>query len=266
MWTKVKRYFKYLLTPEPNPRKWLFIAGCPNSGTSLLHDLLANHPSIGSMPQEGQFLTDQLIRPYQLGLSRLWMKDKEKFVLNEHSVTKTDIKRLKKQWALQYNDTNKEVLIEKSPTNAVRTRWLQKHFTPSFFIGIYRNGYAVSKGISDKTGADIRTCAMQWIESNEIMMDDFSSLQHKLLISYEDLTNDPVVTIRKITDFLSLPPMDNVFIYDYCYTINKKTGTIQNKNSQSISLLSTEEISGVNEVASLFLGRLNYKILPVHQP
>ncbi|MBK9319321.1 MAG: sulfotransferase [Bacteroidetes bacterium] len=44
----------------PEPEKWVFILGCYNSGTTLLHKLLATHSDIGSMPNEGQFYSSQL--------------------------------------------------------------------------------------------------------------------------------------------------------------------------------------------------------------
>lgn len=51
-----------------NSRKWVFIMGCNNSGTSLLHYILGSHPDIASLPREGQFLTAVLPQPDHYGV------------------------------------------------------------------------------------------------------------------------------------------------------------------------------------------------------
>ncbi|MDB5255500.1 MAG: sulfotransferase [Chitinophagaceae bacterium] len=261
MWTKVIRYFRLLLTSVPNPEKWVFIAGCPNSGTTLLHEILAQHPAIGSMPEEGQFCTDQLISPYSLGVSRVWMQKIDFFYLNDETgSSKININKLKRQWALHYDDVSKPILIEKSPTNAVRLRWLQKHFSKSYFIGIYRNGYAVSKGIAGKTGCPLEDAVLQWKGSNEIMLEDFAHLHRKLMISYEELTEQPVETMLKIASFLSITPLPNEQVRQ-SYTIHGIERTIENLNKQTIAKLQSDEIDMINEQASALLHKLNYKIL-----
>ena len=56
----------------PQPQKRVFLVGCYNPGTTLLLQLLDSQTSIGSPPTKGQFLTDQLATPREVGLSRLW--------------------------------------------------------------------------------------------------------------------------------------------------------------------------------------------------
>ena len=46
-----KSKFKDVIIPflkEPKPEKWVFITGCYNSGTTLLHEILAMHAKVGS--------------------------------------------------------------------------------------------------------------------------------------------------------------------------------------------------------------------------
>ena len=57
--------------------------------------------------------------------------------------------RVKKEWGMRLN-LKKSVSLEKSPPNSAKTRWLQAHFENSRFIGIIRDGYAVSEGITRK--------------------------------------------------------------------------------------------------------------------
>ncbi len=108
----------------PRPEKWVFIVGCYNSGTTLLHDLLATQPVVGS----------------EFGLRRLWALKPELFYLDEDGGRETDVARLKRQWGGLFNDPTRPVLLEKAAPDVARTRWLQRHFEPAWFIGIVRDG------------------------------------------------------------------------------------------------------------------------------
>lgn len=45
------------------PKKWVFIVGCYNSGTTLLNQILSCHPDILTLPDEGAFLTRRVPTP-----------------------------------------------------------------------------------------------------------------------------------------------------------------------------------------------------------
>lgn len=258
MWNKIKLYLKYLLSKEPVPEKWVFIVGCNDSGTTLLHNILAKHPFIGSMPNEGQFCTDQLITPKSLGLSRIWATQIDRFYLDENSTPDINIRKLKRQWASSYNNVHKPILIEKSPPNTARVRWLQAHFPIVYFIGIHRNGYAVAEGIRRKTGYPIELCIRQWKNANEVLIRDFSKINHKALISYEDLTENTEQTLNYLVNFLNIDPFDNN-ILNKKLIVNGKSMGIQNMNPHSIPRLSPEEITEIDKEAKELLIKFNYK-------
>lgn len=79
----IYREFKVAVTPVPRPRKWLFLVGCYNSGTTLLAELLSRHPDISALPTEGHFITDQFVKDYDVGLPRMWAGREELFRLTE---------------------------------------------------------------------------------------------------------------------------------------------------------------------------------------
>ena len=58
----------------PKPQKWVFIVGCYNSGTTLLADLMGNHPDISALPVEGVRLSDVWPLPETYAWNRMWMK------------------------------------------------------------------------------------------------------------------------------------------------------------------------------------------------
>lgn len=244
----------------PEPEKWVFILGCYNSGTTLLHKLLAAHPDIGSMPNEGQFYTSQLPGGAKFNLPRLWALKPELFYINEFSNPPIKVQRLKKEWAWFYNDTRRKVLIEKTILNTARSRWLQKQFRNSYFIVLFRNGYAVSEGIHRKEQHTMEVAATQWAVSNRILLDDLEHLHHQLILKYEDLVANPSAELKRITDILNLSPLsEDVFTNEF--NIHKVHSGIKNMNKESLDRLSAEDIEIINLKAADVLKRLNYPLL-----
>jgi hypothetical protein len=255
---KIKYKLKYYISSEPRPEKWVFIAGCSNSGTSLLSAILSMHPLIGSLPDEGQFCTNQLPLNRNIGQKRLWAIPPEKMYMDENSETTIDLTKLKKQWAVRFNNVKSTILLEKSPPNTVRLRWLQANFKNAFFIGIHRNGYAVAEGIKRKVGHPVELGAKQWANANQILLTDFDHLHNKLLISYERLTEQPEETIQDICSFLEItPPLDSEKI-NSTFKIHGQINKIKNMNDISIKNLSMNELRIIEAEAGNMLERMNY--------
>lgn len=254
---KLRLLLNGYIGPLPRPERWVFLVGCYNSGTTLLHDVLATHPHIGSMVWEGQFFTDQLPLPKALGLPRLWALAPERFRLREGEGEGVNTARLKRQWGAQYNDPHRPILLEKSPTNAGRTRWLQQHFPGAHFIGIVRNGYAVAEGIHRKAGHPLETAAEQWRVSNEIMFEDFEHLERKILVRYEDLTESFDTSMSEIARFLGLE--GSYFgAKERSWKIHEQTSSVRNMNPRSLASLSSDDVERIHAVAGPLLERLGY--------
>jgi len=243
--------------PLPDHARWVFLVGCFNSGTTLLHDLLAEHPLVGSMPDEGQFFTDQLLVARDVGLRRLWALEPELFWLDETRGTHIRVPRLKRQWGARFNDHTRPVLLEKTPTNAARTRWLQAHFPGATFVGIIRDGRAVAEGIRRKTGCSLALAVRQWVRSNEIMLRDFEYLQRKRLIRYEDLTEDPARVVGELLAFLELPAVSTVD-RDRARKIHEQYAPIHNMNDRSLSSLRPDELRFIEREAGEVLRAFGY--------
>lgn len=259
------REIRVSLTPVPHPEKWVFLVGCYNSGTTLLSELLGEHPDISALPTEGHFITDQFIKDYAIGLPRMWAKREELFRMTEKDVGPDPV-RIKKEWGMRL-DTRKPVLLEKSPPNTPRTRWLQEHFNNAYFIAIVRNGYAVAEGIARKgdpkhiaTGWPVEDGALQWLRSNEVLIEDQPFLKNILWISYEDLTDETTTTLRRITDFLGVKPFSNLS-EDKTWKIHERNEPVKNLNKHSIDKLSREQIDGINSVCAGMLEKFGYKVM-----
>ena len=80
---QLNREIRIALTPIPKDKTWVFLVGCYNSGTTLLAELLGQHPSISALSTEGHFITDQFVKDYDIGLPRMWVEREDLFRLNE---------------------------------------------------------------------------------------------------------------------------------------------------------------------------------------
>src|SRR5688572_24611021 len=106
-------------------KNWIFILGCYNSGTTLLNQLLAEHPSISGLPDEGVMLTDQLVKPEDYGWRRMWWKCVDQMESDRISRNR-DSSRIKRHWSHFYED--KKFLVEKSISNVCRISFFSRHF------------------------------------------------------------------------------------------------------------------------------------------
>jgi len=259
---QLNREIRIALTPVPKDKTWVFLVGCYNSGTTLLAELLGQHPSISALPTEGHFITDQFVKDYDIGLPRMWVDREDLFRLTETD-KEPDPVRVKKEWAMRL-DLRKPVLLEKSPPNSAKTRWLQENFENARFIGIMRNGYAVSEGISRKADPQhlinswpIEKSAYQWKRSNEVLQQDAEHLEHFMWIKYEDLAADTAGTLNKITDFIGLPGFEN-FENDRSWSIHERDEQVRNMNQESIDRLSPEQIEQINQIAGEMIDSFGY--------
>lgn len=262
---RLHRETKIALTPVPKDKTWLFLVGCYNSGTTLLAELLGNHPEISALPTEGHFITDQFVKDYDIGLPRMWVEREDLFRLNEDDEG-PDPLRLTKEWAMRL-DCRKPVLLEKSPPNSAKTRWLQKHFENVHFVGIIRDPYAVSEGITRKADPmhlpdswPIEMSAYQWMRSNQVLQQDAEHLKRFMWVTYEELAEDTIGTLNKITEFVGLQGFDH-FEADRNWSIHERNEQVRNMNAESIKRLSQEQIERITQVAGEMIDTFGYKRL-----
>lgn len=259
------REVKVAFTPVVRNKRWVFLVGCYNSGTTLLAEVLGQHPEISALPTEGHFITDQFIKDFDIGLPRMWVDREDIFRLDENSEGPDPV-RLKKEWGMRL-DLSKKVLLEKSPPNSAKTRWLQKHFEDAHFIGIVRNPYAVAEGITRKADPKhlidswpIEKSAWQWARSNEVLLDDAEHLDRFIWVSYEDLAADTAGTLGKITEFIGVEPFSGLD-EGRSWSIHERDEQIRDMNDESIRKLSREQIDAINDVAGDMIDRLGYQRL-----
>jgi hypothetical protein len=259
----LRREFRVALTPVPHPEKWVFIVGCYNSGTTLLSELLGTHPDISALPTEGHFITDQFVKDYEIGLPRMWAKREELFRLTEAD-DGPDADRIKKEWALRL-DTSRRVLLEKSPPNTPRTRWLQKHFENAHFIAVVRDPFAVACGIRRKAdpkhlrdGWTLTDAAWQWRRSVELLDEDSEHLDRLLWLRYEDFTEKPAESFAAIAEFLDIRPFSGLD-RNQSWSVHERKDTLRNMNRESVRTLKEEDRQAILDVVEPLLTRFGYE-------
>ncbi|MDX1393814.1 MAG: sulfotransferase [Gemmatimonadota bacterium] len=260
------REVRISLTPLVEPRCWVFVVGCYNSGTELLMHVLGEHPGISALPYEGQFLTDQWPSDYELGLPRMWTLREDLFRLTEEDEG-PDATRLKREWLMRL-DRSAEVFLEKSPPNTARTRWLQRCFENAHFIVMVRDGYAVAEGIRRKAepghladGWPLDLCARQWARSYEVLLEDARHLERVHWLRYEDLAEEPGESLAGTLEFLGLPT--DFDASSKSWSVHEREEPIRNMNPESWARLTAEEIDVIRGVAGEMLDRLGYAPPPV---
>ncbi len=104
-------------------------------------------------------------------------------------------------------------LIEKSPANSLRTRFLQSVFPDATFVIIVRNGLAVSEGIVRKRLSDperphlegqrttMTEAALQWAITNRVLLLERRFLRRSIMVTYDEVVSDTARTVRRILKY-----------------------------------------------------------------
>ena len=194
-------------------KKFLFIGGLHRSGTSLITKCIANHSKVSSFhdtgvfEDEGQFLQQVYPRLGQPGgdaPGRFGFDPRTH--LTEHSplLTQENAQKLFEQWQ-PYWDLEKEVLLEKSPPNIVRTRFLQGCFPNSYFIIVTR--HPVANALATKKWCKknpLFGIILNWVVCHSTFEKDKGKLKNVLVVNYESFVSKPEFWLDKIGKFLGI--------------------------------------------------------------
>ena len=250
------------------PQRWIFIIGCYNSGTTLLKDMLAAHPEVGTLPGEGVRFSDSLPRPEEFGWNRMWCRCLDDMRLGPGPETERLVRRIKRQWSVLF-PRGRPSLLDKSIANAARMPFLAAHFQPAHFIYLVRDGYAVAEGIRRKTRPGrwrnpeypcrypIGLCAEQWRETDRIVAADRGAVASCLQVYYEELTQNPAAVLERITDAVGLPPLPGA-VFQRTWKVHAVEAPVRNMNRDSWVRLSAADLEEIEEVAGDTLRQHGY--------
>lgn len=195
---------------ELNRHKYVFICGLHRSGTTILADCLAQHIEISSFKNtgypknEGQFLQSVYLPAREFGgPGKFGFRDEMYLTEQSELVTSANKKKLMAEWN-RYWDMNCSVLLEKSPPNILKTRFLQAMVPNSYFIIIIRNPIAVSYATMKWSNTSIFDLINHWVKCHLIIENDLSHLRKYFVLKYEDFVLDSQGWLNKICDFINI--------------------------------------------------------------
>jgi hypothetical protein len=230
--------------------KHLFLLSPPLSGSTAITQLINTSPNVTVFPGkgEGQHLPETR---NILFVDERWNPD-----------LLIDWVKVRKLF-FQYWSPLKPIRFEKSPPNIVRAIELESAFKNSLFLITLRNPYAQIEGLlrrqwpfnkygpqsSPSSPLTPKVAAEFWIKLAKYQLYNLEHLGYTCFFTYEELTERPNDTIRRITDFL--PGLDALDIQSK-FTAHNVTGQpingFKNLNQQKIEKLTQQQLEEINIV------------------
>jgi hypothetical protein len=200
--------------PAVEGHRLVFLAGLHRSGTTLLARLLAAHPEVsgfsgtGAPADEGQHLQTVYPPATDYGGPGSFGFAPESHLTEASPLVSVDNARtLDEQWSPHW-DLARRVLLEKSPPNLLKTRFLQALFPGSAFVVIVRHPIPVSIPTAKWRGTRRYDRLFEhWLRCHALFEADREHLDRVHVLSYEQLVRDPADVLGGIFEFLELDPI-----------------------------------------------------------
>ena len=234
--------------------QFLFILSPPFCGSTLLTEIISTSKNVSCNNniglREGQHLPKV---QNVLFTEDRWDPNKE-----------IDWNRIKKLWS-KYWDRSKSVLLEKSPPNICRAKNIDKVFGNSKYICLIRDPYAQIQSNTRRYNTDLEAAAKKYISYLKFQKNNIETLEKTLVVSYEELADNPLKTKEKISTFL--PLLDDISIdlkFNAHNMHQKKQMGITNLNQESIKALTKDQINSINTILDKeqeLIKYFNYNIL-----
>jgi hypothetical protein len=194
--------------------KFVFLAGLHRSGTTLLARLLAAHPQVSGFSgtdapaDEGQHLQSVYPSDHEHGRpGRFGFAAEMHLTEDSPLVSEENVRKLFDEWAPHW-DLSRPVLLEKSPPNLLKTRFLQALFPGSSFVVIVRHPIPVSIPTAKWRGTRrYHRLFEHWFHCHDLFEADKPLLERVHLIRYEDFVREPEPVLRGAFEFLGLDPI-----------------------------------------------------------
>jgi len=200
------------VSPGFEQHRFVFIGGLPRSGTTFLAHAIARFAGVsdlegtGVKADEGQYLQDVYPRQRDAGGSAKFAYSREMHI-TESSPLVNEASRvaLWDAWC-PYWDTDKPILLEKTPSNLLKMRFLQALFPASSFVVMIRHPVAEAMALRARgwTRRPVPMLIHHWLTAHEIMSSYLPSLNRVVVVRYEDVVAKPHEELKGLQSFLGL--------------------------------------------------------------
>lgn len=201
--------------------RFIFVCGLHRSGTSILFKSLRDHPQVSGFhntvsPEDEGMHLQSVYKPsgYYGGAGKFGFHPEAHLTELSPLVTEANRQKLFSEWS-PYWDLDKQYLLEKSPPNLIRTRFLQAMFPDSYFIVMLRHPLAVSyatRAWYKKYRIYWRSLPRileHWLVCHEILLQDRPRLKNVMILKYEQFVADPSMYTNRIYESLGMIPYPN---------------------------------------------------------
>lgn len=194
---------------NPDFHQLVFISGLHRSGTSLFFKILkaqknmSGFENTGVAEDEGQLLQSVYPAAQVFGGPGKFGFDKRAHLTEKSPlISPENQKKILEEWK-PYWDFNKKILLEKSPPNLLKTRFLQKLFPHSKFITTTRHPLAVSFATQKWCNTTIYKLVKHWVHCHKIFEQDKPHLERHYQFKYEDFTENPEKILGEVGVFFN---------------------------------------------------------------
>ena len=196
---------------------FVFVGGLHRSGTTLLARAIAKHDEISgfrkteALANEGQFL--QSVYPIARefgGTGRFGFDERSHMTEDSPLATEENREKLVREWG-EYWNLDRRVLVEKSPPNLLKLRFLQALFPEATFVVIMRHPIAVSFATQKWSETSLDSLLEHWLVCHEIFLADAAHIRRLMVVRYEDFVGNPAGVVGGIQEWLGLTPSGAAF-------------------------------------------------------